>query len=300
MRPVLCLPIAALSLLVACVVAPNESTSSSDIVAVNRIAVNRIAVNRIAVNRIAVNRIAVNRIAVNRLSVNLLTARDLLATVEGRELFSLIVSCALPDTITLVATVDGTDFEFFGEIGLAPQWINHRLDREGQRWVSACMFARVNAQELFIPISMRGPDRQLAADADERAQWTLEEGAFYGNVFGPVNEPIQWFACRGRDLAAGEAGDLARRDCAKPDPANPGFTLCGFVFAGDCGNFAGDQACEVFSPTGTFYRACHTPPIRHHHHDHHDGRDFDRDGDRDRDDDEDDVFTQVITTFVIP
>src|SRR5262245_25559539 len=151
MRPVLCLLIAALSLLVACVAEPDESTSNSDIVAVNRIAVNRIAVNRIAVNRIAVNRIAVNRIPVNRLSVNLDTPRDLLVTEEGRELFSLIVSCAIPDTITLVATVDGVDFEFSGEIGLAPQWINHRLDHRGRRWVSACMFARVNAHALAIP-----------------------------------------------------------------------------------------------------------------------------------------------------
>ena len=299
MRPVLCLPIAALSLLAACVVAPDESTSSDEVVAGNRIAANRIAANRIAANRIAANRIAANRIAANRLRVNLLTAGELLSTDDGRAVFSLIVSCALPDTITLVATVDGTDFEFFGAIGLAPQWLHARLDHRGQRWVSACMFSRVNDQTVLIPISMRGPNRQLAADADERAQWTLEEGAFYGNLFGPLNEPIQWFACRGRDLAAGTPGELANRDCAKPDPANPGRTLCGFVFAGDCGNFAPDQACEAFSRNGTFYRACHTSPIRrHHHHDEH--RDGDRDRDEDRDDDEDDVFTQVITTFVTP
>src|ERR1044071_5927933 len=298
MRPVLCLPIAALSLLVACVLAPDESTSSDEVVGVNRIAANRIAANRIAANRIAANRIAANRIAANRLSVNLLTAGELLSTEDGRLVFSLIVSCALPETITLVATVDGTDFEFFGEIGLAPQWLHTRLDHRGQRWVSACMFSRVNDRTLAIPISMRGPNRQLAADADERSLWTLEEGAFYGNLFGPVNEPIQWFACRGRDLAAGTAGELADRDCAKPDPAHPGFTLCGFVFAGDCGNFAPDQACEAFSRNGTFYQACHTSPIHRHHHEGR--RDCDRDGDRDRDDDDDDVFAQVITTFVTP
>jgi hypothetical protein len=300
MRPVLCLPVAALSVLVACVVAPGETTSSDEVVGVNRIAANRIAANRIAANRIAANRIAANRIAANRLRVNLLTTRELLSTDDGRAVFSLIVSCALPDTITLVATVDGTDFEFFGEIGLAPQWLDTRLNPHGQRWVSACMFARVNDRTLAIPISMRGPNRELAADAEERALWTLEEGAFYGNLFGPLDEPIQWFACRGRDLAAGATGELVNRDCAKPDPANPGRTLCDFVFAGDCGNFASDQACEAFSRNGTFYRVCHTSPIRrHHHHDGHRDGDRDRDGDGDRDD-EDDVFEQVITTFVTP
>lgn len=305
MRPVPCLPIAALSLLVGCMVAPDESTSSEELVGANRIAANRIAANRIAANRIAANRIAANRIAANRLSVNLLTAGELLATPEGREVFSLIVGCALPSTITLVATVDGTEFDFSGEIGLAPQWVEHRLDRRGQRWVSACMFARVSAEAVALPISMRGPNRQLATDADERAVYTLEEGAFYGNLFGPLNQPIQWFACQGRDQAAGETGDLILRDCAEPDPAHPGFTKCGFVFAGDCGNFARDRACEAFSRNGTFYQACHTSPIRGHHHDRHDDgrRDCDRDRDdrdRDRDDDEDDVFTQVITTFVTP
>jgi len=113
-----------------------------------------------------------------------------------------------------------------------------------------------------------------------------------------LNQPIQWFACRGKDQAAGETGGLGDRDCAEPDPQNPGFTLCGFVFAGDCGSFAADRTCESFSTNGTFYRDCHTSPIRHHHHDCG-RRDTERDRDRE-DDDGDDVFSQVITTFTTP
>lgn len=288
MRPVPCLPIAAV-VVVGCAVAPGESTSRQQVVGVNRIAANRIAANRIAANRIAANRIAANRIAANRIAVNVLSAGDLLDTEDGRELFSLIVSCALPDTITLVATVDDVEFEFSGELGLAPQWVHRRLDRDGQRWVSACMLARVNASALAIPISLRGPGRQLTADVDEREAWTLEEGAFYGDVFGPLSQPIQWFACQGRDQAAGETGGLIERDCAQPDPENPGFTMCGFMFAGSCGNFAGDRACESFSANGTFYRECHTAPIRRHPRDCDDLRNRD-----------DEVFTQVVTTFVTP
>jgi len=273
--------------LLACAQAPDESSTSAEVISLNRIALNRIALNRIALNRIALNRIALNRIALNRLSVNLLSATDLLATADGREVFSLVVSCALPSDITLVATVNGTTFEFLGEIGLAPQWLVGRLDPVGQDWVSACMFARVSAHEVAIPISMRGPSRALATDAAERATWTLEEGAFFGNAFGPLDQPLQGFACRGRDKAAGNAGELADRDCAAPDPARPGFTLCGLMFAGDCGSFAADQACESFVARGTFYQQCHTAPIHHPHNDRGHGG-----GDQ--------VFEQVITTFATP
>jgi hypothetical protein len=291
MRSVPCLFVAVS--LIACAQEPDESSTSADVVSANRIALNRIALNRIALNRIALNRIALNRIALNRLSVNLLDAKDLLATADGREVFSLVVGCALPPEITLVATVDGTEFDFVGEIGVAPQWLSGRLDQVGQRWVSACMFARVNAHEVVIPISMRGPSPALKTDADERAAWTLEEGAFYGNAFGPSTQPLQAFACRGRDKAAGNAGELADRDCAAPDPANPGFTLCGMVFAGDCGDFAPDQACESFSHRGTFYEECHTSPIRHRHREAYRDHGY-------RDEDEASVFAQVITTFATP
>ncbi|HEX8113385.1 MAG TPA: hypothetical protein VF516_36900 [Kofleriaceae bacterium] len=253
---------------------------------------NRILLNRILLNRIALEQIALDRISVGRLSVNTASAGGLLATADGRDVFSLVVSCAVPSDVTLVATVNGAQFEFPGEVGLAPQWLSTRLAHPGQRWVSACMFARVNAHEVVIPISMRGPHPELATSAAERAAWTLEEGAFFGNAFGPVARPLQAFACRGKDKAAGNTGELADRDCAAPDPANPGFTLCGMMFAGDCGSFAADQACESFSVRGTFYEDCHTSPIRSYHG-------GGQAHGQDQDDDER-VFAQVITTFITP
>ena len=300
MRPVLCLT-AAVALLTACAVAPSESSTAAEVVISNRIIANRIIANRIIANRIIAN-----RLSAHRMTVNMNTAGELLKTDDGREVFSLIVGCALADDVTLTATVDGTDFEFFGELGLAPQWLHDRLDRVGQGWVSACMFSRVNGHQVAIPISLRGPSQALDVSDDEREEWSLQEGAFFGNFFGRLDRPLQWFACRGRDLAKGEAGSLAERDCAKPDPANPGFTLCGMAFAGDCGSFAADPVCESFSKHGTFYRQCHTAPIQHHRgHGRHD-----RDA-RDPDEDFDEavassdargvrVFDQVITTFVTP
>jgi hypothetical protein len=277
---------ALLSLLVACAVEPGESTTSSDVVSVNRVAANRVAANRIELNRISLDQLAGHRLSGGRMMITP-QAQNLLATDDGREVLSLVVSCAVPLGITLVGTVNGAEFDLLGEIGLAPQWLSSPLDRVGQHWVSACMFARVSGLEVVIPISMRGRHPQLATSAAERAEWTLEEAAFYGDAFGPLDQPLRWFACRGRDKAAGDAGELADRECAAPDPAHPGFTLCGMIFAGDCGSFAPDQACESFSTHGTFYERCHTSPLR------------DRDDDRD-DDDDAQVFNQVITTFVTP
>jgi len=72
---------------------------------------NRLATNRLATNRLATNRLSTNRLATNRLSTNGLvadpSAQDLISSEEGRDLYSYIVSCALPADVTIVATVDG-------------------------------------------------------------------------------------------------------------------------------------------------------------------------------------------------
>jgi hypothetical protein len=272
----------------------------------NRLAANRLAANRLAANRLAANRLAANRLAANRLELDPIGAGDLLSTPEGIELMTFIVSCALPDGVTLVAEdpVTHDPLEFFGEVGLAPRWANRRLDKKGQRWVSACLFARVNANNVTVPISLRGPHRGLVTTPAERANWTLEEGAFYGNYFRPITEPIIWIACRGRAQAAGETGGLADRDCAEPDPMNPGKTLCGFTYAGDCGDYdppPSAHACRRFSQHG-FWASCSGEAtfVQPTSHD-----DDDDDGDCDHDDDEGHhgraaVYHQVITTFVQP
>lgn len=214
------------------------------------------------------------------------SAKDLLATAEGRELLSFIVDCAIPLDQTLVADFNGEHFEFFGELGLTPEWLEHPLTDKGNGWISACLLARVSNTDVPIPLSFRGPNPALATDPDELSAWTLEEGAFYGNLFLPLNQPAAMFACRGKDLASGESGGLVDRDCAKPDPARPGLTLCGFTYAGDCGAFAARHACEKFSRAGLFYKECHASPSVSAHDD--DGGD------------DDVTYRQVITSYVLP
>jgi hypothetical protein len=276
--------------------------TNSAVVIDNRLAANRLAANRLAANRLAANRLAANRLAANRLELDPDGSSELITTPEGREVLSFIISCAIPDGVTLVGEHAGTTYEFFGELGLAPRWEKRPLDRKGKGWVSACLFSRVNANNVAIPISLRGPHSQLAATPDEKTNWSLEEGAFYGDYFTAPDEPIDWIACRGRDQAAGETGGLVERDCAEPDPANPGKTYCGFKYAGDCGAWATQRACKKFKVAGTYYMDCSASAAKKHHK----GGEHDDDDDDHDDDDDDDhdwknkKYRQVITTYVIP
>jgi hypothetical protein len=55
------------------------------------------ASNRLASNRLASNRLASNRLASNSLGAAALTSSALIETADGREVFSYIVKCALPE-----------------------------------------------------------------------------------------------------------------------------------------------------------------------------------------------------------
>jgi hypothetical protein len=56
------------------------------------------------------------------------------------------------------------------------------------------------------------------------------------------------------------------RDCTWPDPENPGKTLCGFNYAGDCASFTEwpePYSCRNVESIGGysgFYEACHVAP----------------------------------------
>jgi len=71
---------------------------------------------------------------------------------------------------------------FTGALGLAQHWIDRRLDPKGQRWVSACLLARVNFHDQAEAISLRGLAPELTVNTDEQEIYTVEEGAFFGNL----------------------------------------------------------------------------------------------------------------------
>lgn len=269
----------------ACVGEPELSTSSHGLLDGNSIVGNRIVLNRIVLNRIVLNRIVLNQISSDTFRM---VSNELLATAEGRELLSYVVSCAIPDGIMLLGVHGGQTYEFPGQIGLAEKWLRRSLHESEQRWVSGCLIARVNRFGIPVSISIRGPHDALKVSAAEADDYSVEEAAFYGNVFTPPHEPLVWNACRGRDEAASESGDLDLRDCSEPDPENPGLTLCGFKYAGDCADWAPPRnayACKKFKEPkgrkggphddgdlgskdhrGGYYEQCHDEPGFGHWH----------------------------------
>ena len=148
---------------------------------------------------------------------------------------------------------DGTVHEFYGDLGLATEWLDHPLREAGRGWVSACLFARSSRDQVAVPISLRGSHHALSATPEELESFTLEEGAFYGDYFATPGDNRN--ACVGEDQASSEVGGLISRDCAEQDPADPTRTLCGFHYEGSCGDFAPEPACKHFSPRD-FYRKC--------------------------------------------
>ena len=105
--------------------------------------------------------------------------------------------------------------------------------------------------------------------------FTVQEGAFFGNIFDNPDAPIEdidWHACSGTGVAQASA---AERDCAVENvngyteggvwfPPEPGRTICGFKYAGPCGNLDEfgttlDQAyaCDLYNPETGVYQGCH-------------------------------------------
>ena len=80
---------------------------------------------------------------------------NLADTPTKREQLKYLVGCALAEETEAYTTVDGEEYIFEGDMGLAPQWIDKGLTPEEERWVSACMLAKTNFFGKHVRISMR-------------------------------------------------------------------------------------------------------------------------------------------------
>jgi hypothetical protein len=254
--------------------------------AANRLAANRLAANRLAANRLAANSLSSTKLTALNDTADILqsiSGRDVYryivscALAEGVTIGKTSITNYCTETATNTdpptapvetcyttpqpwpagddfCTVHGddptvADCEYPGSVGLASNWADKKLDNAGQGWVSACLFARSNAYDTAAEISMRGRNSALTITSTEAELYTLQEGGFYGNVFTGANNPIEWYACTGRDQATQEIGGLVLRDCAEEDPNNPGFTVCGFTYAGNCGDYSNTNAPRACSAT---------------------------------------------------
>ena len=189
MRALLCLLLSVP--LVGCISGDVETSSSAQAVTTyNSLTYNRLAGNRLAGNRLAGNRLAGNRLAGNRLTLNPDTD-DLIETADGRDVLTYLIGCALPEGTTMNGTdSEGNTYAFDGELGLAPHWLDRPLDGDEEGWVSACMFSRVNANDVPVPISLRGPNRALAVSADEATGWPSEENPYINSCYWHRTSPL--------------------------------------------------------------------------------------------------------------
>jgi hypothetical protein len=214
--------------------------------------------NRLSMNRLSMNRLSMNGLSQAALSMNgsSLVESDLIVDAPGRELLSYMVKCALKSYQSLSVMHEGVTYTFQGQIGLAYDWISNPLtDPKKQRWVSACLLAHVNGYGIQVPISLRGSHPALYASDAEKAEFKVQETAFYGNVF--VADPdagSTFFSCGGYGigLLCGATPETLRpqRSCA--DAAS-----CGLTFPGMCKNPMTKQgnSCRVANYSG--YLECH-------------------------------------------
>lgn len=166
-------------------------------------------------------------------------AHHLVQTEAGREFVRYLADCALCAGVAAYADIAGQRYEFPGATGLAPHWLHRPLSEAEQRWVTACILARTNAFGIEVQISLRAdhsPYPALATTDEERREFTLHEGDFFGNLFADL--PVA-------AVAWGHATPEQRHDpvfqlrvCTAEDPdAAPlngkKLSRCRFIITGD-------------------------------------------------------------------
>ena len=155
----------------------------------NGLTANGLTANGLTANGLTANGLTANGLTANGLTANGLTANGLTALSNplALQFLKYVVSCALGPEQSLSFTAAGTTHTFPGQLGLAPQWgtAHGSCDGSCQRWVSACVLARVDAAGIDREISVRGPTLALLPTWSELSQYTQREATYFGNLFIP-------------------------------------------------------------------------------------------------------------------
>jgi len=214
------------------------TNTRSALITENALTANALTANALTANALTANALTANALTANALTANALTANALTANglrdPLSRELLKYVVSCALPDGTDVTVQIDGTTYEFPGSIGLAPEWgrAHGSCDGSCQRWVSACVLARVDAAGVEREISIRGDNPALRPVLHELRDYPHREATYYGNIFADY-EPR--YLC----LSPGATSD--QRVCG------PSLDNCPMTVVGSC-----DDVCADRGAFGTF------------------------------------------------
>jgi hypothetical protein len=170
--------------------------------------------------------------ALTTLRLDAASAPAMASTPAARKVLTFAVACALDSTQTITFNVGGTLYTATGGVGIAPGWTAGALTPTQAAWVSACLFANVNDTSTLVWISLRGAESSFATSLDERAQYQIEEGAFWGNAFSNLG-PVMGYSCNGVGQSANPL--LPLRQCAQWDGVlASNRSPCGMSYAGRC------------------------------------------------------------------
>jgi hypothetical protein len=153
----------------------------------NGLAFNGLSFNGLSFNGLSFNGLSFNGMAFNGMSFNGMSFNGL-ADPTVKQFVSYLVECALPAGESVTYRVEGTRYRFQGDMGLAPEWKDGPCRGNCQRWITACMLARLNKTGDHVQISMRGPHDGLALDRNEAQEFTKREAAYYGNMFDSAHK----------------------------------------------------------------------------------------------------------------
>jgi len=171
---------------VACGGDPSVDELSANALSANALSANALSANALSANALSANALSANALSANALSANALTAAALEDPL-AREFLTYVVSCALPADAVVDMTIDGAEYKFPGSLGLAPEWGRDggHCDETCQRWITACVLARVDFLGVHRIISVRGASPSLHTSWQELRDYQDDEATYFGNLFAP-------------------------------------------------------------------------------------------------------------------
>lgn len=211
-------------------------------------------------------RIALNGLSPSGFSLNITTAQlnttnatAQASTVNGRNGLAYLVGCALTTSQSFTINVAGLPYTFYGAIGLAPAWTTRALTTSEANAISSCLYSRLNRDAITVSISVRGNNAGYATAGTEVTDYSLQEGAFWGNAFKDLGS-TGGVACMGVDkVATPNAGQLQNRHCTENQ------TDCNMTMAGHCTDICtlanGFYTCTFNGATITDAATVYVSPI---------------------------------------
>ena len=166
-------------------------------------------------------------------------------------LMTYLVSCALtPDKKASYTDASGNTWEWWGYLGLAPNWDTDGLTVTEQRWLTACLASRVNEYGNNVEISQRGPVESLFnVKVPEVNNWTVLEAAFFGNMFAAT--PVYFSCLAEANYIDPEDG----RSCALTDESDE--NRCGPIdVLGTCNDICDSETLTVANKPYKVFKNC--------------------------------------------